>query len=122
MTAIAPVVLPAPPPIVPPLLLRDSPPVAGVSLSEVLAAMSRALDMTEGEEAGHTVRTCIIGMRIAEELDLSAFDRVALYGAMLLKDTGSSGNSQLVAQILEVSELRPKRRLSLRRRATSASP
>jgi len=61
-----------------------------VSLSEVLASLSRALDLTEGQPVGHTVRTCIIGMRLAEELDLSAFDRVALYGALLLKDAGCS--------------------------------
>lgn len=69
--------------------------VARVSLSEVLAAMSRALDLTEGQSVGHTVRTTLIGMRIAEELDLSAFDRVALYGSLLLKDSGSSGQSRI---------------------------
>ncbi|MGK2963407.1 MAG: HD-GYP domain-containing protein [Gemmatimonadaceae bacterium] len=74
--------------------------VADVALSEVLAAMSSALDLTEGQEPGHTVRTCIIGMRIAEEHDLSAFDKVALYGALLLKDAGCSGNSQRVAEVL----------------------
>ena len=80
--------------------VAGSAPVAGVSLSEVLAAMSSALDMTEGQEPGHTVRTCIIGMRLAEELDLSAFDKVALYGALLLKDSGCSGNSHRVAEAL----------------------
>lgn len=72
------------------------PEVVRVSLSEVLAAMSRALDLTEGQSVGHTVRTTLIGMRIAQELDLSAFDRVALYGALLLKDSGSSGQSRIV--------------------------
>ncbi len=70
-------------------------PVVNVSLSEVLAAMSRALDLTEGRSEGHTVRTCIIGMRIASELDLSAFDKVALYGALLLKDSGCGGTTRL---------------------------
>jgi len=69
--------------------------VTHVSLSEVLAAMSRALDLTEGRSEGHTVRTCIIGMRIAAELDLSAFDKVALYGALLLKDSGCGGTNRL---------------------------
>lgn len=73
-----------------------------VSLSEVLAAMSRALDLTEGQSVGHTVRTTLIGMRIAEELDLSAFDRVALYGALLLKDSGSSGQSR-VAEVVNAA-------------------
>jgi len=77
-----------------------------VSLSEVLAAMSRALDLTEGQSLGHTVRTTIIGMRLAEELDLSAFDRVALYGALLLKDSGSSGQSR-VEEVLSADEHEP---------------
>jgi putative nucleotidyltransferase with HDIG domain len=76
-------------------------PVADVVLSEILAAMSSALDLTEGQEPGHTVRTCIIGMRLAEELDLSSFDRVALYGALLLKDSGCSGNSHRLAEALD---------------------
>ena len=72
-----------------------TPAVAHISLSEVLAAMSRALDLTEGRSEGHTVRTCIIGMRLAQELGLSSFDKVALYGALLLKDSGSAGTSRL---------------------------
>jgi putative nucleotidyltransferase with HDIG domain len=88
-------------------------PLAGVSLSEVLAAMSSALDMTEGQEPGHTVRTCIIGMRLAEELDLSAFDRVALYGALLLKDAGCSGNSHRVAEILSAESTPSKARSAI---------
>ena len=107
--------------------------VADVSLSEVLAAMSSALDMTEGQEPGHTVRTCIIGMRMAEELNLSAFEKVALYGALLLKDAGCSGNSQRVAETLTAdSPAQPqqavapsmtvrKRISSLLRRGSSAS-
>jgi putative nucleotidyltransferase with HDIG domain len=69
-------------------------------MSDVLAAMSRALDLTEGKSVGHTVRTTIIGMRIAEELSLPAFDKVALYHALLLKDSGSSGTSR-VAEVLK---------------------
>ncbi len=72
-----------------------------VSLSEVLASLSHALDLTEGQPIGHTVRTCIIGMRLAEELDLSAFDRVALYGALLLKDAGCSGSVSRVSEVLQ---------------------
>jgi putative nucleotidyltransferase with HDIG domain len=84
-------------------------PVAGVSLSQVLAAMSRALDLTEGRSEGHTVRTCIIGMRIANELDLSAFDKVALYGALLLKDSGSGGTSRLDEVVAAEAPERPPR-------------
>lgn len=83
--------------------LQYAAPVANVSLSQVLAAMSRALDLTEGRSEGHTVRTCIIGMRIANELDLSAFDKVALYGALLLKDSGSGGTARLAEVVAAVS-------------------
>jgi putative nucleotidyltransferase with HDIG domain len=86
--------------------------ITHVSLSEVLAAMSRALDLTEGQSVGHTVRTTIIGMRIAEELDLSAFDRVALYGALLLKDSGSSGQSR-IAEVVGPEETEKARHVSL---------
>ena len=39
-----------------------------VRQSEVLAALSHALDLTEGQPLGHAERTCLIGMRIADEL------------------------------------------------------
>ena len=64
-----------------------------VALSEVLAALSHALDLTEGQPIGHTIRTCLIGMRIAEELHLDEADRSALYYALLLKDAGCSSNA-----------------------------
>jgi putative nucleotidyltransferase with HDIG domain len=68
-------------------------PDARISLSEVLAALSHALDLTQGQPAGHAVRTCMIGCRLAEELGLSAEERSALYYALLLKDTGCSSNA-----------------------------
>jgi putative nucleotidyltransferase with HDIG domain len=83
-----------------------SPAITDVSLSEVLAAMSRALDLTEGQSVGHTVRTTLIGMRIAAELDVSEFDKVALYGALLLKDSGSSGISRVNEVVDAESEKR----------------
>jgi hypothetical protein len=49
-----------------------------ISLSEVLSALSYALDLTEGQLPGHTNRTCVIGMRLGEELGLMAAERTAL--------------------------------------------
>lgn len=66
---------------------------ASVALSEVLSALSYALDLTEGQPIGHTIRTCLIGMRIAEEIGLSEGERTALYYALLLKDAGCSSNA-----------------------------
>ena len=39
--------------------------------SEILSALSCALDITEGQPPGHAVRTCLIGMRIAERVGRS---------------------------------------------------
>lgn len=70
-----------------------------VSLSEVLSALSHALDLTEGQPLGHTVRSCVIGMRIAESLDLTPSDRSSLYYALLLKDAGCSSNAARMAAL-----------------------
>jgi hypothetical protein len=39
-----------------------------VKQSEVLAGLSYALDLTEGQRPGHAVRSCLIGMRIGVAL------------------------------------------------------
>jgi HD-GYP domain-containing protein (c-di-GMP phosphodiesterase class II) len=72
---------------------------ARISLSEVLSALSYALDLTEGATPGHTIRTCLIAMRIAEDAGLSAADRSALYYAILLKDAGCSSNAGRMAAL-----------------------
>ena len=41
-----------------------------IRLSEVISALSYALDVTEGQPMGHAVRSCAIGMRIGEEIGL----------------------------------------------------
>jgi len=64
-----------------------------IRLSEVLAALSRALDLTEGQALGHSVRTCLIGMRLADEIGLDEATRTALYYGLLLKDAGCSSNA-----------------------------
>jgi len=43
-------------------------PEQGVRLSEVVSALSYALDITEGQREGHAVRSCVIGMRIGQIL------------------------------------------------------
>src|SRR4051812_1115638 len=89
-----------PPPVFP---SPASPVTAGgagrVSLSELLSALSRSLDMTEGQPPGHTLRTCYIGMRLAERVGLGEAERKALYYALLLKDAGCSSNAARVAAL-----------------------
>jgi hypothetical protein len=52
--------------------------VTTVKLSEVLSALSFVLDMVEGQPEGHVLRSCFIGMTIAERLQLSEEQRSAL--------------------------------------------
>ncbi|HEY0996226.1 MAG TPA: HD domain-containing phosphohydrolase [Gemmatimonadaceae bacterium] len=72
---------------------------SAVSLSEVLAALSYALDLTEGQPAGHTLRACLVGMRLASELGLDPEQQSALYYALLLKDAGCSSNAARMASL-----------------------
>ncbi len=58
---------------------------------------------------GHAVRSCILGMRIADELQLPAEQRSDLYYALLLKDSGCSTNAARMFQIMGADELAAKR-------------
>ncbi len=64
-----------------------------VRLSEVIGAVSYALDLTEGQPPGHCLRSCLIGMRIAHPFNLGTGERSDLYYTLLLKDAGCSSNA-----------------------------
>ncbi len=61
-----------------------------ISLSEVISALSYALELTEGAIPGHGQRSCLVGMRIGREIGLSAAEMDALYYALLLKDVAGN--------------------------------
>ena len=84
-----------------------------VHLSEVLAALSHALDLTEGQPVGHSIRSCLIAMRIARELDLEPRLRSALYYAMLLKDAGCSSNAARIASLFGSDDRLVKPRMKM---------
>jgi HD-GYP domain-containing protein (c-di-GMP phosphodiesterase class II) len=65
---------------------------AQIRVSQVIAALSYALDLSEGKRSGHAARTCVLGMRLASELHLIPDDQSALYYALMLKDVGASAN------------------------------
>ena len=69
------------------------------ALSDVLGALSYALDITEGEPPGHAVRTLSIGMRLAEQIGLGDDVRSALFYALLLKDAGCSANASRLSSL-----------------------
>jgi hypothetical protein len=78
-------------------------------LSEVLSALSHALDITEGQPRGHAERTCLIGMRLGEQIGLDERQRSSLFYALLLKDAGCSSNSAKVASLYGNSDAAVKR-------------
>lgn len=80
-----------------------------VRLSELVPAFSYALDMTEGQPAGHSVRCCWIGSQIGRALSLSVQDRSDLYYALLLKDLGCSSNAARICELYEADDLAFKR-------------
>jgi putative nucleotidyltransferase with HDIG domain len=71
-----------------------------ISLSEIISALSYALDLTEGAVHGHALRSCLMGMRIAEEAKLPSDQTSGLYFALLLKDIGCSSNASRLCQIV----------------------
>ena len=65
---------------------------------EILSALSFALDITEGARPGHSLRTCLLGMRLGKEIGLSDQALASLHYALLLKDIGCSSNSARMAE------------------------
>src|SRR5580704_253058 len=81
---------------------------SSIRVSELLSALSYALDLTEGRPMGHSVRSCIIGMRIAQEIGLPEQAQADLYYTLLLKDAGCSSNSSRLYHILNADDIRAK--------------
>ncbi|MEQ1510696.1 MAG: HD domain-containing phosphohydrolase [Sphingopyxis sp.] len=69
------------------------------SLAEILGAFSYALDLTEGQPAGHSIRACWIGSNIALAMGLTGKALRDCYYATLLKDLGCSSNAARVAEL-----------------------
>src|SRR5258708_19890354 len=70
-----------------------------ITLSELLGALSHALDLTEGQPAGHCVRCSRIGVEIGREIGLGEEEIAELYYALLLKDLGSSSNAARICEL-----------------------
>lgn len=86
-----------------------SPDTRGIRMSELLAALSYALDLTEGQIEGHAVRSTLIGMRLAEAIGFSSEERSDLFYALLLKDAGCSSNSARTAELFHADDHAVKR-------------
>ena len=75
-----------------------------VSLAELVGAFSYALDITEGQPAGHASRCCWIGSHVGRAIGLSAQDRDDLYYTLLLKDLGCSSNAARICELYQADD------------------
>ncbi|HEY6195826.1 MAG TPA: HD domain-containing phosphohydrolase [Candidatus Eisenbacteria bacterium] len=91
------------------LPLEHHRPPENVLLTDVLAALSFALDLTEGQPMGHTLRANLISMELAARLDLPVDVRRDLYHAALLKDSGCSSNAAAVFEMFGGDDIAAKR-------------
>ncbi|MHB1980640.1 MAG: HD-GYP domain-containing protein [Sulfobacillus sp.] len=88
-------------------------PVDTIRLSELIGALSRALDLTEGQAFGHSLSSCLIGMQLAQAIGLDRESRSALFYALLLKDAGCSSNAAMVQEMFQTDDLAAKRALKM---------
>ena len=84
-----------------------------IRLAEVISALTYALDLTEGQRPGHTLRTALIAMRLGRELDLDGETMGALYYAALLKDSGCSSNAARMSALFGSDDQNVKRDMRL---------
>ena len=82
-------------------------------LAEVLSALTYALDITEGQPKGHSVRCCWIGLLIAEQLKLDDHQTWELYYTLLLKDLGCSSNAARICELYLADDLSFKKDFKL---------
>jgi HD-GYP domain-containing protein (c-di-GMP phosphodiesterase class II) len=95
------------------MLASVDPHAETIPLAELLGALSYALDLTEGQPAGHCIRACWIGTHIGQAIGLRGKELDELYYTVLLKDLGCSSNAARVAQIYLTDDLALKRDFKL---------
>ena len=96
-------------PLQPAAHTASAPPDAALQLSELMGALSHALDITEGQPKGHCIRVCWIGMHVGRELGLDAAAQHDLYYTLLLKDLGCSSNAARICELYLTDDLAFKR-------------
>jgi hypothetical protein len=80
-----------------------------VQLSEILGALSHALDLTEGQPVGHCVRATWIGFHIGRKMGLPDLQLWELYLTVMLKDLGCSSNAARICELYLSDDLSFKR-------------
>lgn len=80
-----------------------------VHLADLLGALSHALDLTEGQPPGHSLRSAWIALEVARELALPADVTAELAYSVLLKDLGCSSNAARICSLYLTDDLTFKR-------------
>lgn len=83
------------------------------SKAQILAALSKALDLVEGQPDGHAVRTCAIALKMGRIYGLSERELSDLFFVAILKDCGCSNNSVRLQKIFGGDEVLMKREVKL---------
>jgi putative nucleotidyltransferase with HDIG domain len=94
--------------------------VARLRTSELLAALSVALDLTEGQRAGHALHTAYLALRLADRIGLPQETRRAVLYTALLKDAGCSSNAAAVTRIFGIDDQELKARQAVAGRSLLA--
>ncbi len=89
-----------------PLILQRE---AMLPVAELVGAFSYALDLTEGQPAGHSLRACHIATRIAQTMGIEGGPLGSVYYAALLKDLGCSSNAARLHELYKADDLEFKR-------------
>ncbi|MGE7368357.1 HD-GYP domain-containing protein [Neorhizobium sp. NPDC001467] len=84
-----------------------------IRLAEIIEALSKALDLTEGQPQGHCIRVCYIGTRLGERIGLDQQELNDLYYTLLLKDLGCSSNAARICQLYLTDDLTFKKDFKL---------
>ncbi|MEJ0006934.1 MAG: HD domain-containing phosphohydrolase [Steroidobacteraceae bacterium] len=84
-----------------------------LKLSELIGALSYALDMTEGQPKGHCMRCAFIGSAVGRDLGLDSRQQWELYYTLLLKDLGCSSNAARICELYLTDDLQFKRDFKL---------
>jgi HD-GYP domain-containing protein (c-di-GMP phosphodiesterase class II) len=64
-----------------------------VRLAELIASMSLATDLGLGQPMEHVLRSCVLGLRIAEDIELAESERAVVYYVALLAWLGCHADS-----------------------------
>jgi len=88
------------------------------TMTGLLAGLSFALDLADGQRFGHTLRSTLIGLGLAEVMGLGTGERRELFHALLLKDLGGPGATGALHRLFGGDDRRAKhdlRRMDWRR-------